>query len=471
MIRDNQRYLNMLHFVIDGALVAASYLLAYYIRFHTDVSDAEAMVTGGVLPMSVYFSALYYLIPAYLLLYFFFALYTPRRVTLFLYEFSAILKANIVGVLGFFVALYVARQPNFSRAMIFIFAGLNVVLSTLVRWILRKILRRTRRKGRNLRHALMVGYSRSTENYIARVKENPEWGYVIHGILDDRIPVGTKYREVHVIGTTDELQAQLSDNQYDEIIIALPLDQYDRLEELIGLCEKSGVHSKFIPDYSGLFPSNPYTEVVLGLPVISIRYVPLTGFFNRLIKRVTDIIGSLIAIVIFSPAMLLAAIAVRCSGRGPVIFQQERVGLNGVHFMMYKFRTMRMQKDEEEKEAWTTKNDPRVTRIGRFLRATSLDETPQFFNVLFGHMSLVGPRPERPQFVEKFKEEIPRYMIKHQVRPGITGWAQINGYRGDTSIRKRIEYDLYYIENWTYSFDLRILFSTIFHVFRQKNAY
>lgn len=471
MIRDNQRYLNMLHILIDGALVAASYLLAYYIRFHTGVSDAEAMVTGGVLPMSVYFSALYYLVPAYLLLYFSFALYTPRRVTLFLYEFSAILKANIVGVLGFFVALYVARQPNFSRAMIFIFAGVNVVLSTLVRWMLRKILRRTRRKGRNLKHALIVGYSRSTESYIARVKENPEWGYVINGILDDTVPVGTKYREVFVVGEIDELQTQLDNNNYDEIIIALPLDRYDRLEELIGLCEKSGVHTKFIPDYSGLFPSNPYTEVVLGLPVISIRYVPLTGFFNRFIKRVTDIIGSLIAIVVFSPAMLLSAIAVKCSGKGPVIFKQERIGLHGRPFMMYKFRSMQMQEDEEEKEGWTTKDDPRVTRVGRFLRTTSLDETPQFFNVLFGNMSLVGPRPERPQFVEKFKEEIPRYMIKHQVRPGITGWAQINGYRGDTSIRKRIEYDIYYIENWTPGFDVRILFSTIFHAFRQKNAY
>ena len=169
--------------------------------------------------------------------------------------------------------------------------------------------------------------------------------------------------------------------------------------------------------------------------------------------------------------MLFALLAVKLTSKGPVIYRQERVGIHGKPFMMYKFRTMYVQDKEEEKSGWTTKGDPRVTPVGKFLRSSSIDEMPQFFNVLFGQMSLVGPRPERPQFVEKFKEEVPRYMIKHQVRPGITGWAQINGYRGDTSIRKRIEYDIYYIENWTYFFDIRILFGTIFHGFRNKNAY
>ena len=251
----------------------------------------------------------------------------------------------------------------------------------------------------------------------------------------------------------------------------MALKDYDHLEYIVDLCEKSGVHTKFIPDYNSLVPSHPYTEDLMGLPVINIRYVPLTNTLNWFAKRAVDIIGSTLGILISSPIMIAAAIAVKCSGDGPVIFKQERVGLHNKTFKMYKFRTMEMQKPSAEQKGWTVKDDPRVTKAGKILRKTSLDELPQLFNILMGEMSLVGPRPERPQFVEKFKEEIPRYMIKHQVRPGLTGWAQVSGYRGDTSIRKRIEYDLYYIENWSMAFDFRIMFLTIFKGFINKNAY
>lgn len=209
----------------------------------------------------------------------------------------------------------------------------------------------------------------------------------------------------------------------------------------------------------------------MGLPVINIRYVPLSNTFNALLKRVFDIVFSGIGIVVLSPLLLIIACAVKFTSKGPLIFKQERVGLRNEPFMMYKFRSMRVQDEKEEKKAWTVKDDPRVTKVGKFLRKTSLDELPQLFNIFKGEMSIVGPRPERPYFVEKFKEEIPRYMVKHQVRPGLTGWAQVNGYRGDTSIKKRIEYDLYYIENWTFGFDIKIMFMTIFKGFVNKNAY
>lgn len=209
----------------------------------------------------------------------------------------------------------------------------------------------------------------------------------------------------------------------------------------------------------------------MGLPVINIRYVPLTNTLNWWMKRIVDIVVSLVGLVVASPIMLIAAIAVGCTSKGPIIFKQERIGLHNKPFRMYKFRTMRVQMPSAEQKAWTTKDDPRVTKVGKFLRRTSIDELPQLFNILKGDMSVVGPRPERPQFVEQFKEEIPRYMVKHQVRPGLTGWAQINGYRGDTSIKKRIEYDIFYIENWTMSFDVKIMFLTIFRGFINKNAY
>ncbi|MDY2608454.1 MAG: exopolysaccharide biosynthesis polyprenyl glycosylphosphotransferase, partial [Lachnospiraceae bacterium] len=192
---------------------------------------------------------------------------------------------------------------------------------------------------------------------------------------------------------------------------------------------------------------------------------------NALLKRVFDIVCSGIGIIVLSPLLLIIACAVKFTSKGPLIFKQERVGLRNEPFMMYKFRSMRVQDEKEEKKAWTVKDDPRVTKVGKFLRRTSLDELPQLFNIFKGEMSIVGPRPERPYFVEKFKEEIPRYMVKHQVRPGLTGWAQVNGYRGDTSINKRIEYDLYYIENWTFGFDIKIMFMTIFKGFVNKNAY
>jgi Undecaprenyl-phosphate glucose phosphotransferase len=293
----------------------------------------------------------------------------------------------------------------------------------------------------------------------------------VRGILDDHIPAGTVYKGVKVLGTIGNLEYILPENKLDEIAISLALTDYSNLEKIVSMCEKSGVHTKFIPDYNSLFPSNPYTEDLMGLPVINIRNVPLTSTGNWIAKRVFDIVFSVLAIIISSPVMLVAVTAVRLSGPGPIIYKQERIGLHNKPFMMFKFRTMRVQEVSSEEKCWTTKDDPRVTKCGRWLRKTSIDELPQFFNILRGDMSVVGPRPERPQFVDKFKEEIPRYMVKHQVRPGLTGWAQINGYRGDTSIKRRIEYDIYYIENWTFGFDMKIIFLTVFKVFRDKNAY
>jgi Undecaprenyl-phosphate glucose phosphotransferase len=337
--------------------------------------------------------------------------------------------------------------------------------------VIRGFLRSIRKKGYNQKHILLVGYSRAAEQYIDRIRQNPQWGYDVRGILDDNIARGTLYRGVKVIGSIDNLLYILPENRLDEIAITLSLEEYYKLEKIVAECEKSGVHTKFIPDYSNIIPTKPYTEDLLGLPVINIRYVPLSNMFQAMLKRSTDIIGSIFCIILFSPLMLVTAFVVKATSPGPLIFKQERVGLHNKPFFMYKFRTMYVQTEEEEKKGWTTKGDPRVTPIGRILRKRSLDEFPQLFNVLKGDMSLVGPRPERPQYVEKFREEIPRYMIKHQVRPGMTGWAQVNGYRGDTSIRKRIEYDLYYIENWTLGLDFKILFLTVFTIFVNKNAY
>ena len=469
MIKDNQKVFNRLHLLVDAVVVAFSYLLAWYIKFCTTFADTEP--GAGALDMGTYFSFLYFVVPEYIILYYFFNMYAPKRGTRRKYELEGILKANTVGIVLFIVVLYMIKQQHFSRFMMGAFFVINIVLTTISRTLIRNTLLYFRKKGYNLKYILLIGYSRAAEEYITRINANPQWGYVVRGILDDRIPSGTMYKGVKVVGRIENIRYILPENKLDEIAITLALKDYDHLESIVDLCEKSGVHTKFIPDYNSLVPSHPYTEDLMGLPVINIRYVPLTNTLNRVAKRAVDIIGSSLGIVISSPIMVAAALAIKFISRGPVIFKQERVGLHNRTFKMYKFRTMEMQRPSAEESAWTVKDDPRVTGVGKFLRRTSLDELPQLFNILVGEMSLVGPRPERPQFVEKFKEEIPRYMIKHQVRPGLTGWAQINGYRGDTSIRKRIEYDLFYIENWTMSFDIKIMFLTLFKGFINKNAY
>lgn len=467
MIKDNQNFFNRLHVVLDAIVTALAYTCAWAVRMVLFPPPAGS----GVLPMKEYFFALYFIVPAYLAIFATLNLYKPKRMSSWFREITDIIKANVVGAMLFLVVLYLVNEPNFSRSLIIIFAVGNVIFMTLYRWCVRKILEALRKSGYNLKQVVIVGYSRATEQFIDRVLINPQWGYEIRGILDDEVPSGTFYKGIQVLGRIDNLEVILPENHLDEIAIALPLKNYSRLEEIVRMCEKSGVHTKFIPDYNSVIPSKPYTEDLSGLPVVNIRRVPLTSTFNWYLKRMIDIVGAIVALIVFAPIMIVSAIVIKCQGDGPVIFVQERVGLHNKVFKMYKFRTMVEQKPEEEEKEWTVKNDARVTKFGKFLRKTSLDEVPQFINILKGDMSLIGPRPERPQFVEQFKEEIPRYMIKHQVRPGLTGWAQVNGYRGDTSIRKRVEYDIYYIENWSFRLDVQIILLTFIKGFINKNAY
>ena len=472
MIKDNQKRLNRLHVLLDVIVTAAAYALAWFIVISGNVIPLD----GGVLKPRIYFLALVFILPVYLILYASFHLYVPKRVQGRRSEFANICKANIIGLMLFTFVLFGARRyimhnEFFSTKMLLAFFAINILLLEAERMTIRLFLRSLRTYGYNQKHVLLIGYSRAAEGFIDRVAANPEWGYHIHGILDDSQPAGLEYRGIQVLGHTDHLETFLASNTLDEIEGTLSLEEYSHLEQIVAACEKSGVHTKFIPDYNNMIPTIPYMEDLQGLPVIHIRHVPLTGVFNATLKRAVDIVGALFGLIVFSPVMLVTALLVKTTSKGPVLFGQERIGRHNRPFKMYKFRSMEVQDPQKEQKQWTTPHDPRVTPVGRFIRKTSIDETPQFFNILMGDMSLVGPRPERPLFVEKFKEEIPRYMIKHQVRPGLTGWAQVNGYRGDTSITKRIEHDLYYIENWSIGFDFKIMFLTVFKGFINKNAY
>ena len=472
MIKDNQKRLNRMHVLLDILVTVVAYALAWFIV----ISGKVLPIDEGVLKPQVYFMALIFIVPIYLILYASFHLYVPKRIQGRRSELANICKANVIGLMLFTFVLFglrrfVSHLSYFSTKMILAFFAANIILLEAERISIRIFLRSLRTNGYNQKHVLLIGYSRAAEGFIDRVSVNPEWGYHVQGILDDHRPAGFAYKQVQVLGPTNHLEDFLASNTLDEIAITLSIKEYSNLEQIVAACEKSGVHTKFIPDYNNIIPTIPYMEDLQGLPVIHIRHVPLTGVFNATMKRIVDLAGALFGLIVFSPLMLVTALLIKITSPGPVLFSQERIGLHNRPFKMYKFRSMEVQDPGRERSQWTTPHDPRVTPVGRFIRKTSIDEMPQFFNVLIGNMSLVGPRPERPLFVEKFKEEIPRYMIKHQVRPGLTGWAQVNGYRGDTSITRRIEHDLYYIENWSLGFDFKIMFLTVFKGFINKNAY
>ncbi|MBR5318506.1 MAG: undecaprenyl-phosphate glucose phosphotransferase [Peptococcaceae bacterium] len=464
MIKENQKYLNRVQIALDLSLVAVSMGVSYWGRFELldgikILNQIQMLqITGGAMML-------------YSFIYSRMGLYQPKRKETLFKEVMEIFQSNGIAIVFLMVALFFFKIVDFSRGQLVIFFVTNITLMILERLAIRLILRHFRSQGFNLRHCLIIGANEISDDFINRVERNKHWGYQIDGILDNWIVPAKQYRGYPVLGGIDKLVAVLLNQYFDLVIIALTSEDAEDLGYILAQCEKAGVKSSIIPYYYKYVPTQPYMDDLDGLSVIDTRRVPLDNWFKSGLKRAFDIVFALAAILITSPLMLLSVIMIKLTSPGPVMFHQERVGLNRKHFMMYKFRSMHVQTDEEEREQWTTKDDPRKTKWGAFMRKTSIDELPQFFNVLKGDMSVVGPRPERPFFVEKFREEVPRYMIKHQVRPGITGWAQVNGLRGDTSIEDRIAHDLYYIENWTFAFDLRIIFLTVFKGFVNKNAY
>ncbi|MFT9495338.1 undecaprenyl-phosphate glucose phosphotransferase [Anaerosolibacter sp.] len=467
MIKSHQRLLNRFLVFIDALVITLSLILSWFIRFQTGVFD----ISQWHLDFYTYMMPLVVIIPLYLLTYNAVGLYSPQRTKQFDHEILLIIKSNIIGLLILMSALFIIKQIHYSRYVLLLFIIFSIILGILERGILRLILRKFRSKGFNLKHILIIGAGELGCSFACKIENNRQLGYNIVGFLDADKKVGYKVSKSYVLGNLDYLESTIINYSLDEIIIAIPLQQYDRLNDIIKLCEKYGVKAQIIPDYYKYLPAKPYVDQLEDITLINIRHVPLDEAFNKLVKRTIDVVLSLIGIIITSPILLLTAAVIKVTSPGPILFKQTRVGLHRREFDMYKFRSMKVQREEDEQVQWTTKGDPRKTKFGSFIRKTSIDELPQLFNVLKGDMSLIGPRPERPYFVEKFREEIPKYMIKHHVRPGITGWAQVHGWRGDTSIKQRILCDIYYIENWSLWLDIKIIFMTIFKGFVNKNAY
>ncbi|MEG0167044.1 MAG: undecaprenyl-phosphate glucose phosphotransferase [Ruthenibacterium sp.] len=449
MIKANQKIFNTLNALTDGVLFMLSFWVAYFLRFH---------VMSGVVSIDFQTNILVSVCYAVLMvfLYYAFQMYHSFRTRRFIEESYRIIEINFMGSIGFGLMWYWLRIMDFSRLMHVFQFVICTVLILSKRGVIRIILRYWRRKGYNLKHVLVVGSGNLAIQYCQAIKDYPADGFRYEGYVSDvENPALTAY-----LGNYKQLESVLQNNFFDEVIVALEQSAMDKMGFVICAAEKEGVHLSIIPDYNKYIPAHPTVDVIGDVKLISIRTSPLSNALNAFIKRAMDLVCASLAIIVSSPILLFAAIGTRLSSPGPVIFKQERVGLGKKTFVMYKFRSMRI--NDAADTAWSKRTDSRKTWFGSLLRKTSIDELPQLFNVLKGDMSLIGPRPELPHFVAQFKEEIPLYMVKHQVRPGITGWAQVNGYRGDTSIEERIKCDIYYIENWSFGFDMRIIFMTIF---------
>jgi Undecaprenyl-phosphate glucose phosphotransferase len=467
MIKENQKVLNVILILIDVLVITISLMCSLWLRFKTTLFGP----LGGHLGLQSYLLFLILaVIPVYLILYFAFGLYKPRRTYKNIFsEATQIIKVNIVAFFALVSILFIINQPDFSRIMLFLLSVIGTFFGIIERFTIRTILKNMRVNNKNLKHILIVGDNDLAFTFARRIRNNPYLGFVVSGFLGRSEHVGLEIEGSKVIGAFKDIDHILDTHRYDRVVLAIPLKYYYKINELVESCERVGIKAEIIPDYIRYFPAQPSVDMVEDIPIINIRYVPLDDDFNKFLKLLSDYVISIIAIIITSPIMILTAIAVKLSSPGPIIFKQERVGYNAKPFTMYKFRSMKVQDPNEEKSEWTTRDDPRKTRVGEFIRKTSIDELPQFFNVLKGDMSVVGPRPERPYFVEQFKETIPKYMVKHQVKPGLTGWAQIHGCRGDTSIEKRIKYDIEYVENWHMGLDLAIMIKTALK--KNPNAY
>ncbi len=448
---ENQRLRQLLSAVLDAVLIVLAMLLAYGLRFWV-FHGLESM------PLSFYLRSALLISLLYLLLFATLGLYDLRRDVVLLQAVQQIILVSLAGTAVLSAFYFTSRSINASRGLLLLFFLLSALLLSAKHLAVRRFLRSARAKGRNMRLVLLAGSGRSAGEYLRTLKEMPWLGYRVVGTVGAKAPEG----DASYLGTLDRLDEILRDTPAEELVAALDADEFSAMDRIVELTEKYGLKFSLIPYFAPYMLARPHIDQVGSVPLINLRRIPLDNMLNSFVKRAGDIAGSLILIVLTSPVMLAAAAGTLLTLGKPVIFRQTRVGYQRREFTMLKFRSMRAAAPGDS-AGWSHYDGGRITPFGAFLRRTSIDELPQLFNVLRGEMSLVGPRPELPQYVDEFRETVPLYMLKHQVRPGMTGLAQVNGYRRDTSIEGRIRLDIRYIETWSLLLDIKILFMTLFH--------
>jgi len=440
--------------VADLVLVACAWLAAYQLRFNTGLPAPL-----GVPPAMDYVYPLAVILPLFLFLFRSHGLYEARRMDSTLGEAAAVVRATAMGILLLVSATFFVRSYFYSRLAVAFFAVLAPLGVIGLRSTIRFGLRRARRRGFNLRYVLIVGSGPLAASVVERIQKRPDAGLKLLGVVASGA-MGGAVERARIIGATSDLKRILHGNRVDQVIIALSRHESDLFEKVVAELADEVVHVKVVPDLVHGYGLRSSVESLDGIPLIGLHETSLSGW-AALGKRSFDLVVSSAALVVFSPALAGIALAIYVTSGGPVLYRQKRMGLDGRVFDMLKFRSMKNDA-EATGPGWTTVRDPRRTRLGRRLRKLNLDELPQLINVLRGEMSLVGPRPERPTYIDEFRREVPGYMLRHKVRAGMTGWAQVHGWRGDTSIHERVEHDLYYIQRWSFWLDIRILFMTVF---------
>jgi Undecaprenyl-phosphate glucose phosphotransferase len=467
MLKQKRQLFEYLFVMADLMVVSVAWLVAYWGRFHSGLIPVDK----GIPDFAQYVSMLLFIWIIWAFVFRKMGLYRPMRGVRRTRELWVLINSNALSILLLISITYLFKEKSsqFSRLVFVYFWVFATAFTVLERSVLRFFLRELRRKGYNLRYMLIVGAGQVAADMVSRVRLHQELGVQLVGCL---ARVGTSSRGpggIPIVGTYEDLGDVLERADIDQIVVAVPLEDQHILPSIMAELKDSVLDIKIIPDLYQFASIGGAIEEFEGLPVISLQGCPLDGI-NLFSKRVLDVGIAGLALLILSPVLLIVGALVKLTSRGPILFKQERVSFDGTRFRIVKFRTMYM--DAEAKgPGWTKPGDSRVTPLGRLLRSTSFDELPQLLNVLRGDMSLVGPRPERPVYIQQFRQRIPRYMLRHKVPAGITGWAQVHGWRGDTSIDKRIEYDLFYIENWSLLLDLRIILMTFLNGFKNRNAY
>jgi len=451
MIRENQRLLNRLNVISDGVIIYTMLPLAFWLRFY--------VLPGGVItkPLVNYLRIGVAITLIQVFTYGSFGLYGSQRKVRLRKELAQLWLASSLVLVMLFGWLFWDHGEHYSRIVLTLFFAMSVFLLSMKRILLRRMLRFYRQRGYNQKRVLLVGSGAAARKYLSEIRRDRELGYQAVGYIAKKAASGF---DLPYLGGYEALKKVLERTQPDEVISAIEMSDYELTPHIIECCERAGVKLSIIPFYAEYMPTNPQFDNLNGIPLMNIRRIPLDNFANAFVKRAMDIVGALLMLILGAPLMLISAIGIKLTSPGPILFRQTRVGRNRKPFTLLKLRTMEM--NPEENSAWSRQEDRRRTKFGAILRKASIDELPQALNILMNQMSLVGPRPELPKFVDQFKEDIPLYMVRHQVRPGITGWAQINGYRGDTPIKERVEHDIYYIENWSLWLDIKILLATVF---------
>ena len=452
--------------LLDVAIIGSIWLASFWLRFHVPLIE----VTKGFPPFSTYAALTPLVVVLWSIALNAQGVYRPHSLPHARTEILMLAKAHVAALLCFTALTYVFSEYRYSRGVLIYFGVLGSICLLLSRPALHSLFRLLHRKGIRTQNVLLIGQGRALELLIDRIARFPELGFNVVGVL---MPPGAEVAPAGghaVLGHLDDATRVLRETQAHKVLIALGRQQWADLERVLNSVQDETVDIQIVPDVHEFATLGCAVEDFDGLPVVSLNESPLLGW-RSITKRVTDVIFAGIALILGAPVFALVALAVKVTSPGPVFYSQERVGLDGRRFKMYKFRSMRVDAEAQSGAVWARVGDDRRTPIGALLRATSLDEIPQFWNVLVGHMSLVGPRPERPVFVDQFRHQISHYMLRHRVKAGVTGWAQVNGWRGDTSLDERILCDLYYIRHWSYLFDLKILFLTIWKGFVNKNAY